>query len=31
MDSQFFCEGHLVDEKQLYYKGICKDCIAKDI
>jgi Fur family peroxide stress response transcriptional regulator len=23
-------DGNLVDEAQLYYKGICKDCLAKD-
>ena len=22
-------QGHLVDEMQLYYKGICSDCLAK--
>lgn len=22
-------DGHVVDEAQLYYKGICKDCAAK--
>ncbi|MGI6222540.1 MAG: Fur family transcriptional regulator [Prevotella sp.] len=31
MSKQFICDGHLVDEKQLYYKGICKDCLAKEL
>lgn len=25
----FIVGGHLVDELQLYYKGICKECVAK--
>lgn len=24
-----YCEGNLVDEAQLYYKGICKACLNK--
>ena len=23
-------EGHLIDEAQLYYKGICKECLEKE-
>ena len=23
------CDGNLIDEAQLYYKGVCKDCLAK--
>jgi len=25
----FMVDGHLVSEAQLYYKGICKDCLKK--
>lgn len=24
-----YCEGNLIDEAQLYYKGICKECLEK--
>lgn len=23
-------EGHLIDEAQLYYKGVCKECLEKE-
>ena len=30
LKNDFMVDGHLVSEEQLYYKGICKDCLAKD-
>lgn len=24
------CDGNLIDEAQLYFKGICKECLAKE-
>lgn len=24
------CDGNLIDEAQLYYKGVCKECLAKE-
>ena len=23
-------DGNLIDEAQLYYKGVCKECLAKE-
>ena len=30
LKNDFMVDGHLVSEEQLNYKGICKDCLAKD-
>ena len=29
VDGEINIDGNIVTEKQLYYKGICKECIAK--
>lgn len=29
LNTSIVCDGHVIDEAQLYYKGICKECLNK--